>query len=349
MPVRHAVGELRGKGGGGKHRPVGPFLSRGLYGMGVEFTLGESSALYGLLAENTTDIILKTDRQGFVVHASPAIERLGFPVPGMLIGPHLLDLVQPAHHAAIEAQHRAAIAGDDSDDWIEFAAVTGYGRERWFEIRTRGLRDERQQVYGALSVMRCIEERRTYEERLFAAAMTDPLTGLTNRKAFVAMLQHLVDRRSPGCVALFDIDHFKAINMRYGHAVGDEVLIVFADLLRTMMRSEDILSRIGSESLAVLLPGATPAQAEAICGRIVATLAEIQHAAPAGTLSITASAGLARIGESLDATIRRAELALFVAKASGRSRLELADEPLPDSLACRPRAEPFGGTGIRKA
>lgn len=297
--------------------------------MGVEFTSRESSALYGLLAEDTTDIILKTDNQGFIVQASPGIEHLGFPLPGMLIGPHLLDLVETAHRPAVEAQHRAAVTGHGSVAWIEFPALTGDQRERWFEIRTRALRDEQRRIYGALSVMRCIEERRTFEQRLFTAAMTDPLTGLTNRPAFVGMLQHLVEEGTEGCLALFDIDHFKAINLQYGQAVGDEVLVVFADMLRTMMRSEDIVCRIGSESLAVLLPGASPEQAETIGGRVVATLAELRRAATDGSLSITVSAGVARIGESLDATLRRAELALVMAKAKGRSRLELAEKPSP--------------------
>lgn len=165
------------------------------------------------------------------------------------------------------------------------------------------------------------------QEQIFAAAMTDPLTGLTNRKAFIAMLQHLVDTRVGGCLALFDIDHFKTINMKYGQAVGDEVLVVFADLLRTLMRSEDTISRIGSESIGILLPRARADQAEAICARVVTTLSEVRQTAGSQRLAITASAGVARIEGSLDDTLKRAELALFFAKAKGRNRLEM-DEGL---------------------
>lgn len=293
--------------------------------MEIKFTPRDTSVLYRLLAEDTTDIILKTDRKGYILHASPGIGRLGLPLTGQLIGHHLVDLVHPSFAAAIKSEHDTAIAGRQGGRWIEVPAVTRTGEERWFEIQIRGLMDDDDRISGAISVMRSIEERRALEEQLFAAAMTDPLTGLTNRKAFIAMLQHLVDHGIGGCLALFDIDHFKTINMQYGQSVGDEVLVAFSDLLRAMMRSDDIVSRIGSESLGVLLPRAGPDQAEAICARVITALSEIRQTAGSNGLSITASAGVARIDGSLDDTFKRAELALFFAKAKGRNRLEMDD------------------------
>ncbi len=295
--------------------------------MGINFTPQEGSALYGLLADNSTDIILKTDREGFILHASSAIERLGFLLPNMLIGPHILDLVHPSWADTVKAEHEAAIAGRRDGRWIEFPAVTADGFERWFEVQIRCLADDHGAIYGALSIMRSIQERRTLEEQLFAAAMTDPLTGLTNRRAFIAMLQHLVDMQVGGCLAVFDIDHFQSINMQYGQSVGDEVLVVFSDLVRTLMRSDDIISRIGGETLGILVPGTTLDQAGAICRRIITTLSEVRSTAGASRLSVTASAGVARIGGSLDSTMKRAELALFLAKAKGRNRMELDDSP----------------------
>jgi diguanylate cyclase (GGDEF)-like protein len=206
---------------------------------------------------------------------------------------------------------------------VEFPANTLDDRQRWFEMRTRALRDDDGEPYGALSIMHSIDERRELEQQLFAATYTDPLTRLTNRAAFVSMLDHMIERGMGGCLALFSIDFFRTINMQHGQSVGDEVLVVFADLLREMLRSEDIISRIGSERFAVLLPRATPEQAEAICSRVITTLAELRQKACDGRLAITASAGVARIDESLDSTIERAEMALFVAKAKGRNRLEM--------------------------
>ena len=290
--------------------------------MGMEFTPGEIGVLYRLLAESTADIMLKTDRAGFIVHASPDLDGVGLHLAGGPIGRHLLDLVHPSCAAAVMGEHAAAIAGRESAKWVEFPALSADRRDRWFEIQTRGL-VEGDAVYGAVSVMRSIEEKRSFEEKLFAAAMTDPLTGLTNRSAFVSMLEHLIETGAGGCLAMFDIDHFKAINMRYGHTAGDEVLVVFADLIRAMTRGEDVISRIGGESFAVLLPRAAANQATAICAGIVETLSATGGAAAGSGLAITASAGMTCIGACVDDAIRRAELALAVAKAKGRNRLEV--------------------------
>ncbi len=292
--------------------------------MGIEFTARESSILYGLLAESTTDIILKTDREGFIRHASPAIAQLGITLPDMLIWPHLLDLVGPAFASAIRSAHEEAVNGRKIGEWIEFKALPGNGRGRWFAIQMRSLTDDNGRNYGVLSVMRNIEETRTLEEKLFAAELTDPLTGLTNRKAFISMLQHLVDRQATGSLALFDIDYFRAINMRYGQSAGDEILVAFAQFLKNLTRSDDIISRIGGESFGILLPDAPPDKAEAVCQRIISTLSELGHCVGPDQLSVTASAGIARIGRTLDASIKAAELAVFCAKAKGRGGLEIS-------------------------
>ena len=295
--------------------------------MEMNFTPQESSALYSLLADSTSDIILKTDREGFILHASPALERLGIPLPNMLIGPHLLDFVHPDCVEMVRLEHSAAIEGGQDHKWLEVSALANDRRRRWFEMQIRCLTDGHGEVYGALSIMRSTDERRALERRLFAAELTDPLTGLTNRKAFISMLQHLVDENVGGCLALFDIDYFQAINMQHGQSVGDKVLVVFAELLRTMTREDDIVSRIGGECLGVLLPAVTPTDAQGVCQRIVATLSELRKEVGIDSFAITASAGVSCIGSSVDDTIKRAELALFLAKAKGRNRLEMESAP----------------------
>lgn len=290
--------------------------------MGMNFTVQESSALYGLLAETSSDIILKTDRDGTIVHASPGIQKLGVQ-PLAEVGPHLLDLVAEPGRAAVASALEAAMAGGQSVQWVEFPALTADARESWFEIRIRPLTDDAGAVYGMLAVMRSIDDRRALRDQLFAATYTDPLTQLTNRAAFISMLEHMIAQGMDGCLAMFSIDFFRTINMKHGQIVGDEVLRVFADLLREMLRSDDIISRIGSERFAVLLPRTTPEQAQAICARVVATLADLRRKVGDSRLAITTSGSVARIADSMDSTIERAELALFCAKAKGRNRLEM--------------------------
>jgi diguanylate cyclase (GGDEF)-like protein/PAS domain S-box-containing protein len=294
--------------------------------MGSGFTLQERCALYGLLAQDNEDIVIKTDRRGFVTSASGALTRLGYGLPELLIGPHIADLARADYGEALGAAFEAAIGGGRSPGWIEFPARCSRRKDPvWYEMQLHGLSDPANRRYGTLGVMRSIAARKTLEERLFAAEHTDPLTGLTNRRAFITMLDHLIGSGPGGCLALFDIDHFMAINMRCGQAAGDEVLVVFADLLRAVLRHDDIVSRVGAERFAVLLPGVDPAQAMEICDPVIATLTDIRRLTGTGDLAISASAGLSPIAGSLDLTLKRAELALFFAKAKGRSRLELGE------------------------
>jgi diguanylate cyclase (GGDEF)-like protein len=245
----------------------------------------------------------------------------------MLFGPHLAELAAPSHVDALRAEHAAVIAGRRSAQWTEFPARMADGRTAWFELQLRPLSGEQGRVYGALGVMRNVDERRALEERLFAAAMTDPLTGLTNRPAFQAMLGHLVSHSgADASVALFSIDHFKAINLRYGQQTGDTVLTAFADLLRAVLRGQDIISRVGNRRFAVLLPHTAPHEAALLCRRVLATLTDLGGGSGEDGLPVTASGGVARIGGTLDATVRRAELALFLARAKGGNRLEIDEE-----------------------
>jgi diguanylate cyclase (GGDEF)-like protein/PAS domain S-box-containing protein len=291
--------------------------------MKMAFTGRERSALYRLLSDVTSDIILKTDRNGFIVHASRGMESLGISLPNMLIGPHVQDLADASGAAMLEARHADAIGGRGNPGWIEFRARSKDRRERWFEIQMRALIDARGAVYGTLCIMRSIDERRAYEEQLFAAAMTDPLTRLTNRRAFLAMLGHMVEEQGAGCLALFALDGLKGINRQHGQAAGDAALVAFAEALRDLFRSQDIISRVGGESLGVLLPGVDAEAAEALCRRVIAALAQHREVTGAGPVALTASAGVASLGGSIDETLKRAETALFLAKAKGRNRLEV--------------------------
>lgn len=305
----------------------------GKQGMRVDFTLQERSALYGLLADHPTDIILKTDRRGFVLAASPALEGLGLTLPAMLIGPHVGDLVHPDYCDLIEQEHRAVIAGQGSGTWFELPAVHTGHKEHWFETQLRPMTDQHGRIYGTLVVMRCIAMRKSLEEQLFAAEFTDRLTRLTNRIAFVAMLDHLVSRPHRAALALFDIDHFMTLNMRFGHRAGDDLLRAFAGLLRAMTRSEDIISRVDGERFGVIMPGLKPEAAAAICLPIVETLAEAGGAVFGGNFAVSTSVGIAGIARSTDGTVKRAELALFMAKAKGRSRIETSPEMISRSSA----------------
>lgn len=279
---------------------------------------GEASALYRLVAQSPTDLVLKTDRMGRIVHATPATAGLGLSFAGDPVGRHLLELLHPSCSEIVLAEHAAAVGGRDGSSWLEVLALAQDGAHRWLEMKLGALPGQA----GALGIFRSIDDRRALEDRLFVAAMTDPLTRLTNRDAFVRMLDHLVESGASGHAALFDLDHFRTINLQHGHSGGDRVLVAFARLLQSLLRADDIVSRVGGGTFGVLLPEVDAASAQAACARVVAAMTELSEGA--GRQRLTASAGVARFAGSADATLREAELALIAAKSRGRNRVERA-------------------------
>lgn len=287
-----------------------------------DFAIGESQGLYRLLAENMTDIVIKTDREGHVIYASPSIERMGGLHPTDLLGRHVAELVHPSYDASFMAAHDAVIATGQDAVWTEYLGLSLTGEESWFDTKMRCVKGADGRVSGVVTIMRSIEERKVLEQQLFAATLTDPLTNLTNRRAFHSMLQYHMDVPLDGCLAMFDIDDFRSINRDHGHETGDKVLTTVAKLLRTLLRKDDIISRIGGERFAVLLSRASPDQAEVLCQRIVSTLSDMSEHGLGGP-RITVSAGVARIEGTLDETMKRADAAVVIAKAKGRNRLEM--------------------------
>jgi diguanylate cyclase (GGDEF)-like protein len=173
---------------------------------------------------------------------------------------------------------------------------------------------------GALSL--ALNQARLARSHLHDA-MTDSLTGLLNRRA-------LFDLHGAGplarttAVIIFDLDQFKVINDKYGHAVGDATLEGFATVMRENVRSTDSAARIGGEEFALVLPDATPELANAVAERIRAMFAARPMATDRGPLLCTVSAGIAFVpagAEDLDAALSLADKALYSAKRDGRNRV----------------------------
>lgn len=172
-----------------------------------------------------------------------------------------------------------------------------------------------------------VVRHRRRHERIHYLATHDPLTGLPNRESFRADARHALRQatRRGGVVSMLmlDIDHFKQINDRHGHAAGDAALRAVADALRGAVRSTDTTSRYGGDEFAVLLPGAAPERALAIARGIAARVAQIGPGAP-GSGRITVSIGVASsrpADDTVDALVHRADLSLYRAKQAGRDRI----------------------------
>ncbi|MEF2550226.1 PleD family two-component system response regulator [Aurantimonas sp. A2-1-M11] len=173
--------------------------------------------------------------------------------------------------------------------------------------------------------------RRSVEETI-AMALSDPLTGLHNRRFMETHLAKAVDRaRETGVsfsVLMADIDHFKRINDGWGHAAGDHVLKDFARRLSDCLRASDLACRFGGEEFAVLMMGADEATAMAVADRIRRSVSDMPFRIAGEFLTVTVSEGLAVFDPDHDdaaSLIERADRALYEAKRNGRNRIGLAD------------------------
>ena len=177
-----------------------------------------------------------------------------------------------------------------------------------------------------------LEANQLLQEQLRELAMSDPLTGLHNRRALTVSLDRELSRAqresAPVSVALIDIDNFKELNDTYGHAVGDEVLRRMGDLLQASCRGSDIACRYGGEEFVVVMPNVS---AETLAARVQTWLAAFS-AAPVdgrGDFPVTFSAGVASFpqhGAVQDRLLQAADAALYTAKHSGRNRICVAGE-----------------------
>jgi len=164
-------------------------------------------------------------------------------------------------------------------------------------------------------------------EQTHLQAATDPLTGLLNRRSLENQLHELMRSHRQFCLVMGDLDHFKALNDTHGHEAGDRALRVFAKTVRSVLRSEDIISRYGGEEFVFVLPDRSVSEAAGAFERVREALA---LAANAGNVPpFTASFGVAHssAAEGLDELVRAADHALFRAKRGGRNRTVVDGEP----------------------
>jgi diguanylate cyclase (GGDEF)-like protein len=187
----------------------------------------------------------------------------------------------------------------------------------------------------AVFILALVKERD--EAASIAAARTDSLTGIANRAAFLATAGRILARchrdAAPVSVIMFDLDRFKAINDRYGHAAGDAVIKAFCDVASAALRPTDLIGRMGGEEFATLLSGCSIEAAFVRADRIRAAFAESCRFVRGAQIGATASGGVAGSAngdESIEALLETADAAMYCAKAEGRNRIKRADAPRPE-------------------
>ena len=256
---------------------------------------------------------------------------LGYRADEVIGKRHYRDFVTPETRAAFDGAFQRVL-GEGQEGGAECELLCRDGTRLPVAIQATAQVTEDGFQYSRATVFD-LSERKALEARLEKQALTDPLTGLGNRRYLEGQAAMEIARAersgTPLSLIAVDLDHFKRINDTYGHDVGDVVLQAFATLARQVLRDGDVLCRMGGEEFAVLLPDTTREQALRIAERLRVAVATTparvgRDATEDGTLAYTASLGVTLVsaGETtLKPAIKRADQGLYAAKETGRNRV----------------------------
>lgn len=229
--------------------------------------------------------------------------------------------VQPAWYQTLAASMAGIV--------LILATVAGTVRMRTGYLRQRQRLLEREVAERTAELRQSLKDLDATRAQLERLAMFDPLTGAGNRRLFQqqAAIELADSRRTeqPLGLVMFDIDHFKTVNDRWGHAVGDLVLQKVVETARDLLRPRDFLTRLGGEEFALLLPGTGIEEAVAVAERLRRAIAG--HPMVEDDLRVTVSLGVTLVGHAETAigpALDRADAALYRAKQGGRDRVEAA-------------------------
>lgn len=290
---------------------------------------------------------------GTVFYSPEWRERLGLPGTESLPIDTVLELLHADDRDAVKARFDAHVHDETPRFRSEHRMRMADGGYRW--VLSRGVAVERDATGYALRVigtttdvteahelhqqlerqtvgLRQINNRLAAKEReLTRLAATDPLTGAYNRRTFMQRAElevaRALRRKMPLSLLMLDLDHFKRINDTWTHAGGDAVLKAVTQLCARLLRNQDTFARMGGEEFAVLLPDTGAFEGRSIAERLRAAIHELQITHEAETIPVTASLGVATLSaydSDGEALLRRADVALYAAKRSGRDRVVMA-------------------------
>jgi diguanylate cyclase (GGDEF)-like protein/PAS domain S-box-containing protein len=294
--------------------------------------LAASEARYRQLIDSLP-ISLVIAQDGLICLAnSRALELFGYG-PQEAIGRSFLSMIVAEDQAKVMDAHQRRMAGDDAPLSYEVRLLHRDGTRIDCRIYARTI--DWQGRRASLGIFDDITERKRMEQELRNLATTDVLTGLPNRRQFITRLEEELARvqRNPGhdaMVLMLDLDHFKLINDSLGHAAGDQVLREFSAILLNELRKVDSAGRIGGEEFAVLLPDTDMEAARIFADRLRHKVEAEAHAGlypTCPTHPITVSIGIAAMKSadtSVDASLVRADEALYRAKEAGRNRTDVS-------------------------
>lgn len=293
----------------------------------LEKKLRKSEETHRLLADNASDVIWIMDLTGKFSYISPSVEKLrGYTVQEVIIQTKE-ELLCP--HSLVYLEKGLADAIYLVQNNLPFKIFRGDmeqpckdGTTVWTDLTVSGIYDKDTQFIGMLGVSRDITERKVMENEIRRLTEIDRLTQLYNRLKSDTVLKEERERSQRSLtkfsIILLDIDNFKKVNDTYGHNVGDEVLIGFAQIIRSNIRKIDTAARWGGEEIMIIMPESDGVGAQHLAEKLLVKIRE--HSFP-DIGHITASFGVAEFENGITEVelVSRADTAMYEAKAAGKN------------------------------
>lgn len=296
----------------------------------MEKELKERNEILSTIMESAGDAIIMIDDNGKVTFWNPAAERILGYSREEIIGKDLhMFMIQDMrlYEAYKEAFKKFRLTGKGSivGKTVEMKTRHKNGHEIDVELSLSAVRIK--DSWHAIGIIRDISERKRFEELLYRQSITDPLTNIYNRRFFMQMLEQEIERvkrnKKPFSLIMFDLDHFKNVNDRFGHAAGDTVLRSVADTVKKRIRKTDYFARWGGEEFIILLPETSLNNAAELAEELRKKISETELD---GIGKVTASFGVTeyRNTDTMDTLLLRVDGALYEAKGSGRNCVKIA-------------------------
>lgn len=276
------------------------------------------------LIHNSADIVLVLDAAQVVTFVTPSSERVLGITADELTGAVVWDWVHPDDHAGVARLFSAAAPGQDQG--LSIRMLHADSQARHMEGSLTNLVAE-PAVHGWVLTVRDVSERIDLETRLSHQALHDSLTGLANRRLFGDRLNHALQKRraAPMAVLYCDLDDFKDINDRLGHAIGDDILVAVGARIRDAIRAGDTAARLGGDEFAILIDDVGADEARSLAAIIQEAINEpIDAGGQLVCVQACIGVALAVAGEIDGAdALRNADVAMYLAKDQGKSRIAL--------------------------
>lgn len=291
-----------------------------------------SEQRFRTLVEDANDVIYTLGLSGHFEYLSPNLrESLGH-APEDFMGRHFSSLVHPDDLSRCEAFVQRLLSSESKQRGLEYRVRDYKGGWKWHSTNASPFFDNTGALVGMIGIAHDINERKQMEEQAYHLAHYDTLTELPNRRLFFEHLHQAIreaERESRQLAVMFiDLDRFKPINDRYGHAIGDRVLQAIAKGLRGCLRDADTIGRIGGDEFLILLNDIAYAEDALLVAEKLLQAAQMPLEIGDLSLQVSCSIGIALYpmnGRDSITLMRNADEALYAAKREGRNQICLAD------------------------